>query len=376
MISRSRDFQGKMKNVLRLLTIIFGVIIFSALLLGAYSSIVSRLPFDEALAPNALHNIGIAGAEEALTFARYRKNGDLKILLINNYQEGIVVGVDLNDYFKTDQVDPIDLFNTHGYSAILSAASSASHLASVSAMELEIPFEPKGQHIGIGANYLAHAKESKAGDEPFVFPKAVEATHFTSEISMRESPRLDYEGELGFVALEDISPGTVFPEFMGLVLCNDFTDRWTLVRQLKMRAPMGTTGFPDGKGKDGFLPIGNLFVIPRDLEAFYPEIELNLYVNGRLRQKAKVDLMIWEPEKIIKQIFLRSQWDFHSDRGRVSLLPESGNISAGTIILSGTPAGVIFRPVNIWNRSLYLAMGDEVVMRSEQMGILRNTIID
>ncbi len=297
------------KSVLKLLAIIFGIIIVSALVLGAYSSIISRPLFDEAIAPNAADNINIADAKEALTFARYRENGSLKILLVKSYQEGAVEGVNLNDYFQTDRNDPIGLFNTHGYSEILNAAASASHLTTVNAMDLEIPFEPKGQHIGIGANYLAHAKESKAGDEPFVFPKTVEATRFTSEVSKRESPRLDHEAELGFVALEDISPGAAFPEFMGLVLCNDFTDRWTLVRQLKIREPMGTTGFPDGKGKDSFLPIGNLFVIPHDLEAFYPEIELNLYVNGRLRQRAKAGLMIWDPEEIIRQIFLRSKWD-------------------------------------------------------------------
>lgn len=366
----------KGKRVVRLLAITVGAMIILAIGLGAYSSIISRPLFDEVLASNALDSIDIADPEEALTFARYRTNGDLKILLVKNYQGGMVEGIDLNEYFRTNQSNPIELFNTHGYKDILNAASSASHLTSVSTMELEIPIETKEQHIGIGANYIAHAKESKAGDEPFVFPKTVEASHFTSEVSMHESPRLDYEAELGLVALKDISPGADFPEYMGLVLCNDFTDRWTLVRQLKFSEPMGTTGFPDAKGKNSFLPLGNLFVIPRDLEVFYKEVELNLYVNGRLRQRAKVGLMIWDPEEIIRQIFLRLEWDFHSDRGRIPLLSETGIISAGTIIQSGTPAGVVFRPVNVWNRSLYLAVGDEVIIRSERMGVLSNSIAD
>jgi len=287
----------KGKLVVRLLMITVGVMIILAIGLGVYSSIISRPSYDEVLASNALDSIDIADPEEALTFARYRAYGDLKILLVKNYQGGMVEGIDLNEYFKKDQNNPIELFNTHGYKDILNAASSASHLTSVSAMELEIPIEPKEKHIGIGANYIAHAKESRAGDEPFVFPKTVEASHFTSEVSVHESPRLDYEAELGLVALKDISPGTDFPEYMGLVLCNDFTDRWTLVRQLKFSAPMGTTGFPDAKGKSDFLPIGNLFIIPRDMELFYPGIELNLYVNGRLRQRAEVGLMIWSPEE-------------------------------------------------------------------------------
>lgn len=365
----------KGKRVLKLSALLVGVILIAAVVFVIYSSIISRLPFNEMLAPNALDSIEIADPHEALTFARYRGNGSLKILLVHDYESGIVTGIDLNDYFKTDQDNPIDLFNMYGYSDILNAASSASHVTSISAAELEIPFQPTGPHIAIGANYVAHAEESHAGDDPFVFPKTAEASHFASEVSMHESPRLDYEAELGFVALKDISPDSGFPEFVGLVLCNDFTDRWTLIRQLKFSEPMGTTGFPDAKGKSGFLPIGNLFVIPRNMEAFYPEIELNLYVNGRLRQRAQVGRMIWNPREIIRQIFLLSNREFLSDRGSIPLLPDTGIIAAGTIVLSGTPAGVIFRSVNIWNGRLYLAEEDEVAMRSDRMGVLRNTIV-
>jgi 2-keto-4-pentenoate hydratase/2-oxohepta-3-ene-1,7-dioic acid hydratase in catechol pathway len=366
----------KGKRVLKLSAILLGVIVIAAVVFVIYSSIISRLPFNEMLAPDALDSIEIADPHEALTFARYRKKGRLKILLVHDYESGIVTGMNLNDYFKTDQDNPIDLFNTYGYSDILNAASSASDVTSISAAELEIPFEPTGPHIGIGANYVAHSEESNAGDDPFVFPKTVDASHFASEVSMYKSPRLDYEAELGFVAFKDISPNADFPEFVGLVLCNDFTDRWTLIRQLNLSKPMGCTGFPDAKGKSGFLPIGNLFVIPRDMEAFYPEIELTLYVNERLRQRAKAGLMIWNPQRIIRQIFLHSNREFLSDRGSIPLLPDTGNIAAGTIILSGTPAGVIFRPVNIWNGRLYLAEGDEVAIRSDRMGVLRNTIVD
>ena len=364
------------KRILLFLGVVFGIMVVAALAIGVYSSSISKPLFDDTLALETLDGTKITEAKEALTFARYRRHGDLQVLLVQGYQEGTVEGINLNEFFNTDQTDPIQLFNTYGYKEISNAALSDSFAASVSAMELEMPFEAKGQHIGIGANYRAHAIESSAGDEPFIFPKLSEATHFADKISMHESPRLDYEAELGMVALEDISSDSDFPEHMGLVLCNDFTDRWTLVRQMKIKAPMGTTGFPDGKGKDGFLPIGNLFVIPQNLETFYPEIELNLYLNGRLRQRAKAGMMVWDPAEMIRQVFHRSNWDFHSERGRIPLLPKDENISAGSIILSGTPEGVIFRLVNIWNGSLYLAAGDEVVIRAERMGILRNTITD
>jgi 2-keto-4-pentenoate hydratase/2-oxohepta-3-ene-1,7-dioic acid hydratase in catechol pathway len=370
----SGDKHVNKKKILIVLAVTFGLIVISTLAVGVYSSVISRPLFDDTLAIETLDTIEIADPRDALTFARYREDDSLRVLLVRSYKEATVEGINLNDYFDTDQIDPIQLFNMYGYDRISNAVSSDT--VSVSAMELEIPFEAKGQHIGIGANYRAHAIESGAGDEPFVFPKLADATHFKSAISVHDSPRLDYEAELGLVVLNDISSGTAFPEFMGLVLCNDFTDRWTLVRQMDMKAPMGTTGFPDGKGKKGFLPIGNLFLIPRDLKEFYPNVELTLYLNGQLRQRAEAGLMIWDPPEILRKIFFRSRWVFHSDRGKIFLLPDAESISAGTIILSGTPEGVIFRIANIWNPSLYLAAGEEVVMRSERLGILRSAIVE
>ncbi|MHC4564894.1 MAG: fumarylacetoacetate hydrolase family protein [Planctomycetota bacterium] len=366
----------KKKRILMALGIALGVMFAAVLAIVAYSSSISRPLFDDTLTPELLHGIEIADPKETLTFARYKKRGDLQVLLVRAFQEGEVEGTNLNEYFNTDATDPIHIFTAHGYDELSTAALSGSFPVSVSAEELEMPFDSGGRHIGIGANYRAHAIESGAGDEPFVFPKIPKATHFDSPVGMRKSLRLDYEAELGFVALEDISTDSAFPEFMGLVLCNDFTDRWTLVRQMDLKAPMGTTGFPDGKGKNGFLPIGNFLVIPRDLESFYPEIELSLYLNGKLRQKAKAGMMIWDPAEMLRQIFLRSNWEFLSERGSVPLLSEGGNISAGSIILSGTPEGVIFRLANIWNRRLYLAEGDEVIIRAERMGIMRNTITE
>jgi len=364
------------KRSVLLLAVPAAVVIIAAFAIGAYSSVISRPLFDEVLNPDTLAGIEIADIDEALTFARYREDDNLQVLLVSRYQDGKVHGINLNQYFDTDEVDPILLFIANGYTKVRDAATSASEQTVVSATDLEVPFDARGPHIGIGANYRAHARESRAGEEPFVFPKIGEATRFTSGIRSHDSPRLDYEGELGFVVLEDIPDGDSFPEFMGLVLCNDFTDRWTLIRHMKRGTPMGTTGFPDGKGKKGFLPMGNLFVIPHDLEAFYPQIELYLYLNKRLRQKAKAGLMVWGPDEMIRQIHVRSDWAFYSDSGTVSLLPAGKTIRAGTIILSGTPAGVIFRPLNIWNKNLYLSPGDNVVVRAERMGIMRNAITD
>lgn len=77
------------------------------------------------------------------------------------------------------------------------------------------------------------------------------------------------------------------PPRLGLVLANEVTDRWALVRSLDRSQPMDTAGFADGKSREGFAPVGALPVIPRDVRTFHRQLELELYVNGRLRQREK-----------------------------------------------------------------------------------------
>jgi len=192
-------------------------------------------------------------------------------------------------------------------------------------------------------------------------------------VTKGDSRLLDYEAELGFVALDDITPGSV-PQTMGLVLGNDFTDRWSLVLNLRRDGEMGTSGFVEGKSRAGYAPIGNLLVIPKNLREFYPGIELRLYVNGRLRQRQAAGVMMWGADEMLQEIFRREAWAFSRYHDTLALLAQPGRLARGTIIFSGTPAGVVFKPFNIWNNRLYLDAGDEIVMRSDFLGSLRNTV--
>ena len=86
--------------------------------------------------------------------------------------------------------------------------------------------------------------------------------------------------------------------------------------------------------------------------------------------------MAWEPREILTEIFRRKDWVFQSHESSVPLLDVAGRIPAGTVIFSGTPAGVIFKPHSLWNPWVYLRPGDEVVIRAEALGVIRNTIVD
>lgn len=334
---------------------------------------ISRPLFDARLDEASLTAIPIAAPEEALTFARFRDGDRLRILLVRRYAQGQVSGFDAERLFGARDTDPIALFAKLGYHRLARGALSDAPQETMPVSSLVLPFDTGAAHVGIGTNYREHAREAGVAERPFLFPKRVQPTAANAPVPRGDSRRLDYEAELGFVALEDIIPGAP-PHHMGLVLGNDFTDRWSLVRNLDRGGEMGTSGFVEGKSREGYAPIGPLLVIPRDLRAFYPTIELTLYVNGRLRQREHARAMTWGPQEMVQEIFRRESWRFQNYDGEVPLLGRAGTIPRGTIIFSGTPAGVLFKPLNLWNSAFYLDGGDEVVMRSDFLGVLRNRI--
>ncbi len=360
-----------MKPVPRALLRAFCLVLPAALLT---SVALSRPLFKDTLDPALARGVAIAPVDQALTFARYREPGGLRVLLVRSYAADSVVGVDLTAQFDRPQTDALGLFREFGYDAIAQAAGGAP--VTVDVAKLEVPFEGREANIGIGASYPEHARESQIEETPFVFPKRARLTGFLSVVSRRPSVLLDYEGELGLVLLDDVAGPLPLPRTMGLVLGNELTDRWALVRRYRPGAAMGTTGFVDGKSRAGFAVVGPLLVIPRDLDAFYKQLTLRLYLNGRLRQQASAGNMAWGPAEILTEIFRRKDWAFQSDEGAVPLLEGAGRIPAGTVIFSGTPAGVLFKPHNLWNPWAYLRPGDEVVIRAETLGVIRNRIVE
>lgn len=350
---------------------ILGGLAASAALALLASVVVSRPLFDEALEPASLDRIAIAPPEQALSFARVRQGGPVTVLLVSRYEHGQVTGADLTAALGA--TDPIALFRQHGHDGLLAAARGAA-VVTVPAGALDVPFEAHERNIGVGLNYAEHAEESGLDEPPFLFPKYGLPTRPRSEISRGDSRLLDYEAELGLVLLDDlVEPGAAR---LGFVLCNEATDRWRLVRNFRRDQPMGTTGFADGKSREGFAPLGPLLVIPRDPEAFHRDVTLDLYLNGRLRQHERAAAMRWAPQRIVTEIFRQASTAYTYRGQPVSLLGAGPPLPAGTVIFSGTPAGVIFKPLNLWNPWVYLLPGDEVVVRADYLGVIRNRVTE
>jgi len=342
------------------------LLLFAALVFATWR--LSRPKLDERLDGDPLDALVIAPPAEALTLARLDSTGGSRVVLVASAAPAGLKVVDLEAAFGRPFGDAVEAFTVLGFDVLARAASSApTRQASIE--ELTLPLDPAYPHIAAGTNFRAHAAEVGRDEGPFLFPKLSHATAWNADVPDR--PRLDYEAEICAVTLTRHTASQ--PARIGYLVCNDFTDRWTLVRDIDLDAPMGTTGFPDGKGGEGMLPVGPLLVIPRDADAFYRDLTIELYVDGDLRQRASGDQMIWSPSDIAARALEDCDVAYRRREGVVALTDCAG-IPPRTLLLTGTPGGVLFHPLTLWSKRAYLAPGDEVITVASHLGVVRSRI--
>ncbi|KAI9002178.1 2-keto-4-pentenoate hydratase [Hyaloraphidium curvatum] len=295
-----------------------------------------RATFDEGFPAEDVGTVHIAPAADALTFARA---GDT-LLGVVAYEAGTVKAVDLTKRFGAG--DAVEVFNREGYAKIEEAVSNvaADDLVEVPAADLGLAVDFAGAHVAVGTNYPEHAKDAGTV-RPFLFPKLGLPLPSGSTVGVRGG-LLDYEAELALVTLRPLRVGQGLPESVGLVLANDFTDRDLLFRSLDPRDILSGKGFTTGKSAPDYLPAGNLLVVPRDFRSFIPTLELRLYVNGRLRQRAPCSEMVWSADEMLRQA-LALQGRTWSHRGQQVPLFPGDAVPERTMVLTGTPHGTVFQ---------------------------------
>ena len=184
-----------------------------------------------------------------------------------------------------------------------------------------VPFSP-GKVVCIGRNYSAHIAEleNETPSEPVIFLKPSTALSDLREpIVIPESlGACHHEVELAVVIGQQLSRSTeaeVSSAIFGYAVALDLTLR-DLQSELKKK------GLPWERAKafDGSCPVSP--VISRDQLSEPAHTDLQLTVNGKVRQSGNTDLMIWKIEPLIAHISTF-----------FTLLP-------GDLILTGTPAGV------------------------------------
>jgi 2-keto-4-pentenoate hydratase/2-oxohepta-3-ene-1,7-dioic acid hydratase in catechol pathway len=308
-------------------------------LIGSRPQAVRVPPRPAPLAPLQA-TIAIAPLDQALTFARLGEGAAAKTFVVSSYQDGVVTGVDLSLLVRPGE-DAIAAYNRLGYEAIAEFVTATKTNVSHEAAELSMPIDLRAVHAAAATNYPEHADEANVKDGPFMFAKIAQPTSARAHIPASKG-LLDYEVELCLVTLTPV-PASGGAKG-GLILCNDVTDRAALLRGADTNDVASGKGFTDGKSGIGFLPIGDLFIVPRDLKAFVEPLELRLSVNGEERQRTRVTNWIWDLDRLLLETAKRAGMSWSWREGTAQLpVSREGLLPDRTLVLAGTPAGTIFK---------------------------------
>ncbi len=196
-----------------------------------------------------------------------------------------------------------------------------------------------GKIIGVGRNYLAHARElgNDVPPEPIIFLKPATALLEPGGaiVLPRVSERVEFEAEIGVVVgrrLRHASPDQAERAIGGFTCVNDVT-----CRDLQQKDGQWSRA----KGFDTFCPVGPRVVSGLD----WRTLELRCRVNGLERQRARAADMHFSIPTLISFI-----------SGIMTLEP-------GDLIATGTPAG-----------TAPLADGDIVEVEIPGVGVLSNPV--
>ena len=327
-------------RILTLLALALVLVIAVTVLIGLRPQQPVRVPPRPAPSAPLQATLAIAPLNQALTFARWGEGGTAKTFVVSSYEDGVVKGFDLSPLLKPGE-DAIAAYNRLGYEAIATFVAAAPTQISYEAAALALPVDLRAVHVAAGTNYPEHADEAKVKNGPFMFAKIAQPTSARATIPASKG-LLDYEVELCLVTLSPVLASAGAKG--GLILCNDVTDRAALLRGADTDDIASGKGFTDGKSGIGFLPIGDLFIVPRDLKTFVAPLELRLSVNGEERQRTRVTNWIWDLDRLLLETAKRAgvSWSWREGSAQLPVSRE-GLLPDRTLVLAGTPAGTIFK---------------------------------
>ncbi|WP_262266124.1 fumarylacetoacetate hydrolase family protein [Microvirga yunnanensis] len=180
-----------------------------------------------------------------------------------------------------------------------------------------------------GANYRQHMIESGMNPDAKLFNMFFtksDASIGSARVAVARPPHvklLDYEVELALVFRRPIcSAVTVTPDMLA-----DYVFAVTIANDLSARdIQLPQTQFFKGKSYRGFCPIGPwLTVLDREEFAKIDDLELQLSVNGTVRQHDNTSALVFKPAETISE------------------LSTFANIAPGDVLLTGTPSGCALR---------------------------------
>lgn len=220
----------------------------------------------------------------------------------------------------------------------------------LTAVRLLAPVPRPPKLICVGLNYRDHARETgmEIPKVPTIFSKFSSAV-IGPEVPIvlpKNSTRPDYEAEFAFVIGKGgrhISAENWCEHVFGYTLMNDVSAR---------DFQMATTQWLMGKTFDTFAPLGP-HLVSADEIADPHALDISLSINGEVLQRSNTRELIFKIPEL------------------VAYLSSVFTLEPGDVVSTGTPAGVGFarKPPR------FLQPGDQVVVRVDQIGELRNPVV-
>ncbi|MCE8017557.1 hydrolase [Halomonas sp. MCCC 1A17488] len=230
------------------------------------------------------------------------------------------------------------------------------------AARLAPPIHPHRNMFCVGKNYFEHAAEfsgsgfdsSTTADDvvpkhPIIFTKAYNTLIAHGDDIPRHAgitDQLDYEAEFAVIIGKGgrgITKNNAYHHVWGYTIANDVTARDLQKKHKQWHL---------GKSLDGLCPMGPWLVTADEVDR--DRASIKCWVNGELRQEARLDQLIFDVPTLIETL-----------SAGIELKP-------GDVILTGTPVGVGigFTPPR------FLNSGDSVRIEVEGMGVLENRVGD
>jgi acylpyruvate hydrolase len=209
-----------------------------------------------------------------------------------------------------------------------------------------------GKIICVGLNYADHSAESgfKQPDYPTLFGRFNSSlvAHGAPIVRPKLSEQLDYEGELVAVigkGGKNIPKAQALDHVVGYSIFNDAS-----IRDYQFKSPQWTMG----KNFDDTGAFGPTLVTADELPPGCLGLKLVTRLNGQVVQSAMIDDMVFDVAT------------------QIALVSEAITLSPGDIFVTGTPSGVgLARKPPLWMKH-----GDICEVEIDQLGILRNPIVD
>ncbi|KAK5657692.1 hypothetical protein OQA88_2764 [Cercophora sp. LCS_1] len=215
--------------------------------------------------------------------------------------------------------------NVYSGSSVLDAGSAAGETAVIGRILSPLARKEVGTIRCIGLNYKKHAEEAKMSipDIPTLFlkPDTCLADPWPTPTIIPKhtiaSDSADYESELAIVIgkeAKNVSEADALDYVLGYTASNDISSRASQFAQ---------TQWCYSKGFDGACPIGPVLV-SKDLIPDAGKLQLRGLKNGKVLQDSPLTDLIFSVSQI------------------VSFVSQGTTLQAGTVIITGTPAGVGF----------------------------------